>query len=510
MPFHAQAHGHGAELKRLALYLKSRPRVVFDMPFQDCLGIEVYSNTDWAGRLRTRKSTSGGCAMLWTHLVKAWSATQACLALSSGSAEYYGVTRDAGVGLGIQALLNNAEVSLPLRVWTDSEAVMGTDGRQGLGKLRHLECHSLWVQQQLRRTDFELRKVPGIENPAGLFPKRTESAARLDELTRTCNCKVESGRPAAAPQLKRAAPAATPHEQQPEAAMTTRDVHKVSGVSSADEPALPHLRLERGMEEYQQATPAENDYEEVDGDRPDDLTDPVRHLIRQAPWRHRAAKQNPSKSQAHGGRGRGGAARCLLIRSGALEVVMDGGGSGGHRGRSRQWTARVARDHLPYEPWGGAWSGSARRKIATHHWPSAWIFIILTACVIRDVAACVIIVTAACAIIFTHWIAPITVEPLVVRRPMADAPITVEPLAEMRPMATAPLTVSHGPRCGPWQVASQRHEKLRAYRGSPQPVLSWYIGVRLLHSTIMYSHVHVRAAGRTSIVSLCARFRRPS
>ena len=38
------------------------------------------------------------------HMTKAWSATQASLALSSGEAEYYGVVRATGVGLGIQAL----------------------------------------------------------------------------------------------------------------------------------------------------------------------------------------------------------------------------------------------------------------------------------------------------------------------------------------------------------------------------------------------------------------------
>ena len=65
--------------------------------------------------------------------------------MSSGEAEYYGVVRAAGIGLGQQALFRDAGVILPVRVWTDSSAAIGISTRQGLGKLRHVECHSLWL-----------------------------------------------------------------------------------------------------------------------------------------------------------------------------------------------------------------------------------------------------------------------------------------------------------------------------------------------------------------------------
>ena len=83
-----------------------------------------------------------------SHTIKIWSSTQVSAALSSGEAEYYGVVRATGLGLGQQALYRDAGIDLPVRVWTDSAAAMGTAGRQRLGKLRHLECHSLWLQQR--------------------------------------------------------------------------------------------------------------------------------------------------------------------------------------------------------------------------------------------------------------------------------------------------------------------------------------------------------------------------
>ena len=87
-------------LKRLCRYLRDRPRLVFSYERQSADGIEVYANTDWAGCTRTRKSTSGGCLIVGRHLIKAWSATQASLALSSGEAEYHAGAPGVGIGMG--------------------------------------------------------------------------------------------------------------------------------------------------------------------------------------------------------------------------------------------------------------------------------------------------------------------------------------------------------------------------------------------------------------------------
>ena len=74
-------------LKRSGRYLKTHPRMVFSLPFQTANTIEVYSDTDSAGCVRTRKSTSGGCMMIGSHVTKFWGSTQASLALSSGETE---------------------------------------------------------------------------------------------------------------------------------------------------------------------------------------------------------------------------------------------------------------------------------------------------------------------------------------------------------------------------------------------------------------------------------------
>ena len=117
--------------------------MVFKFDYQDADHIDAYADTDWAGCPRSHRSISGGCIMLGTHLLKCWSSTQAGVAMSSGKAEFYGAVKGASIGLGMKALYRDIGYALPPRVWTDSSAAVGICSRQGLGKLRHLECTSL-------------------------------------------------------------------------------------------------------------------------------------------------------------------------------------------------------------------------------------------------------------------------------------------------------------------------------------------------------------------------------
>ena len=80
-------------LKRLCRYLVGLPRLVYQYPWQQVDTVDTYSDTDWAGCPKTRKSTSGGCVMLGSRVIKHWSSTQPSVSLSSVEAEFYGVVR---------------------------------------------------------------------------------------------------------------------------------------------------------------------------------------------------------------------------------------------------------------------------------------------------------------------------------------------------------------------------------------------------------------------------------
>jgi hypothetical protein len=123
--------------------------------------------------------------------------------LSSAEAEFYGLVKASGMGLGYRALLRDLGYDIPVVAYTDSSAAMGICNRQGLGKLRHLDTHSLWVQQAVRTGRIKVRKVKGTENPADLFTKHIPTHEKVRELVKLFGCRYESGRPTAAPTLRR-------------------------------------------------------------------------------------------------------------------------------------------------------------------------------------------------------------------------------------------------------------------------------------------------------------------
>ena len=192
-----------AALKRLGRFVLDHKRLVYKFPWQSATHIEVYSDTDWAGCPRTRKSTSGGAVMIGSHTIRTYSSTQTLVSLSSGEAEYYGLVKGAAAGLGHQAIMSDYGVDMPVRVWSDSSAALGVSKRSGLGRIRHLDTNTLWIQEKVRTGAIEVRKVKGEENPADLFTKHLPSRDKVHSLVRLFGCEYRDGRAASAPLLRK-------------------------------------------------------------------------------------------------------------------------------------------------------------------------------------------------------------------------------------------------------------------------------------------------------------------
>ena len=119
-----------------------------------------------------------------------------------------------------------------VRVWTDSSAAVGICGRSGLGKLRHVQTHTLWLQERVRSRAIELGKVNGLVNPADLFTKHLTSRDRVTQLIELLNCEYRDGRSTIAPELRPAAINAIQSEHDPDS----------NNQSPAHDPdVLPHL-----------------------------------------------------------------------------------------------------------------------------------------------------------------------------------------------------------------------------------------------------------------------------
>ena len=74
--------------------------------------------------------------------------------------------------------------------------------RSGLGKIRHLATHTLWLQEKVRDKSIEVRKIAGDSNPADLFTKHLPSRDKVYQLVRLFGCEYRDGRAASAPLLR--------------------------------------------------------------------------------------------------------------------------------------------------------------------------------------------------------------------------------------------------------------------------------------------------------------------
>ena len=162
--------------------------------------LDVPVDTDFAGCLKTRRSTSGGSASVGNHLLKVWSTTQPTVALSSGEAELGGIVRGASQALGLQSVAADLGLKWQVVVHTDSTAAIGMCRRRGLGKIRHLAVADLWIQDRIKAKDFDLRKVLGSENVADLMTKYLDGPAIIKCIHKQ-GLVEEQGRASSAPQL---------------------------------------------------------------------------------------------------------------------------------------------------------------------------------------------------------------------------------------------------------------------------------------------------------------------
>ena len=91
-------------LRKIGRYLIRRPRVAMLFGWQHRPSqMDGFSDSDWAGCSRSRKSTSGGVILRGNHPIKSWSRQQRTIALSSAEAETYGMVACSAELLGIQA-----------------------------------------------------------------------------------------------------------------------------------------------------------------------------------------------------------------------------------------------------------------------------------------------------------------------------------------------------------------------------------------------------------------------
>ena len=134
------------------------------------------------------------------HLLRSWSRMQTLIALSSAEAELYGTVRASCELLGCRSMARDYGKELGCRLYADASAALGIIQRLGLGKVRHLETNTLWVQQACRTKLIQYHKVPGEDNPADILTKHLADEPRKRHAL-FCGMVPLSGRARIAPNV---------------------------------------------------------------------------------------------------------------------------------------------------------------------------------------------------------------------------------------------------------------------------------------------------------------------
>ena len=135
-------------VRRIAKYVQKYSRCVIHYRWEARPRVlSVYTDSDWAGCRRTRRSTSGGVVMLGSHVIKHWSKTQNCVALSSAEAELYAIIKASTECLGMKHIMQELGADVKLEVLTDSAAAKGAIQRSGTGRMKHRPVPTLGTRK---------------------------------------------------------------------------------------------------------------------------------------------------------------------------------------------------------------------------------------------------------------------------------------------------------------------------------------------------------------------------
>ena len=160
-------------LKRCVRYLKKYPVSSMLIPNgvdEEDNTMTVWSDSDWAGDLASRRSTSGGVIMYRGAILAHWSKSQSNVALSSAEAELNATVKGLSELIGLFHLIQETQqVSVRLVLCTDASACKGMLLRHGSGKVKHLSVKQLWAQECVKAFEIVVLKVPREENPSDVL-----------------------------------------------------------------------------------------------------------------------------------------------------------------------------------------------------------------------------------------------------------------------------------------------------------------------------------------------------
>jgi hypothetical protein len=157
----------------------------------------VYTDSDFAGDITTRKSTSGILTMMSGGPVFWSTKTQPVVAQSTMEAEYYALGDGIKEILWLTKFMKELPIldknDLPLSILCDSQTAIGLSRNpQDHGRAKHIDIKMAFIKDEVARGTIDLSYVSTVHNKADILTK-VLPRPRFNELKGRMN--MESSKP---------------------------------------------------------------------------------------------------------------------------------------------------------------------------------------------------------------------------------------------------------------------------------------------------------------------------
>lgn len=144
-----------------------------DYAFVTHVMVEIFTDADWVLLKNGRRSITLCTIFCGGYLLDVSSGTQEIVNLSFVESWMYAAVSGAyDVILIASILFRMFDVFLQICLYLDSAAATGIINRRGAGKVCHLSCRSLSVQERMASGSMIVRPVSGLKSPTHIGMKR--------------------------------------------------------------------------------------------------------------------------------------------------------------------------------------------------------------------------------------------------------------------------------------------------------------------------------------------------
>ncbi|KAK6120346.1 hypothetical protein DH2020_045903 [Rehmannia glutinosa] len=168
---------HMSAVKRIFRYLKGTIQYGLFYPKNENFSLKGYSDSDYAGNIDDRKSTSGSCQFLGDCLVSWFSKKQNCVSLSTAEAEYISAAFCCTQLLWMKQTLADYKCSFEnVPIFCDNiSAINIAQNPVHHNRTKHIEIRHHFLRDCVSKRKIEISFVPSQDQLADIFTKPLSS-----------------------------------------------------------------------------------------------------------------------------------------------------------------------------------------------------------------------------------------------------------------------------------------------------------------------------------------------